>query len=109
MIARCGGSPQLTTLLKTFPHTHYHAQWKLMTWHPVGLLDDALADEIIGVIESKERSDWAGVTKKTRPWPAAHNISPFIAIAPRAAFLKLSGDACKSLLRGSLWRGCLRG
>jgi len=49
-------SPQLSTLLKTFAHTRYHSEWKLLTWHPRGVLDDALADEIIGVVESEERS-----------------------------------------------------
>jgi len=47
-------SPQLTTLLKEIPHTHYHAKWNLMTWHPRGVFDDALADEVVGVIQSEE-------------------------------------------------------
>jgi len=49
-------SQQLTTLLNTVPHTRYHAEWKLVTWHPRGVFDDGLADEIIGVIESEEHS-----------------------------------------------------
>jgi len=47
-------SPRLTTLLKTVPHTRYHAEWNLMTWHPRGVFDDALADEVVGVIQSEE-------------------------------------------------------
>jgi hypothetical protein len=47
-------SPRLTTLLKTVPHTRYHSESNLMTWHPRGVFDDALADEIIGVIQSEE-------------------------------------------------------
>lgn len=47
-------SPQLTTLLNTVPRTRYHAQWTLVTWHPRGVFDDVLADEILGVIQSEE-------------------------------------------------------
>lgn len=47
-------SLQFSTLLKTVPHTRYHAQWQLLTWHPRGIFDDALADEIVGVIQSEE-------------------------------------------------------
>ena len=47
-------SLQFTTLLKTVPHTRYDAKWNLITWHPRGVFDDALADEIVGVIQSEE-------------------------------------------------------
>jgi len=40
----------LATLLKTFPHTRYYPEWRMVTWHPRGLFDDALADKISGVI-----------------------------------------------------------
>jgi hypothetical protein len=36
--------------LKTVPHTRYYPEWRLITWHPRGLFEDALADKIIGVI-----------------------------------------------------------
>ena len=61
----------LATLLKTFPHTRYHPEWRLLTWHPRGLFDDALADKIIGVIGAEERveevpfhryADFSGLT-----------------------------------------------
>ena len=61
----------LATLLKTFPHTRYHPEWRLLTWHPRGLFDDALADKLIGVIGSEERveevpfhryADFSGLT-----------------------------------------------
>src|SRR4029079_14862737 len=45
---------RFTTLLKTVPHTRHHAKWSLVTWHPRGVFDDALADEIVGVIQSEE-------------------------------------------------------
>src|SRR5207247_1346303 len=44
----------LATLLKTFPHTRYYSEWRLLTWHPRGLFDDALADKLIRVIGSEE-------------------------------------------------------
>lgn len=61
----------LATLLKTFPHTRYHPEWRLLTWHPRGLFDDALADKLIEVIGSEERvekvpfhryADFSGLT-----------------------------------------------
>ncbi len=45
----------LATLLKTFPHTRYYPESRLVTWHPRGLFDDALADKIIGAVGSEER------------------------------------------------------
>jgi hypothetical protein len=61
----------LSALLKTFPHTRYYPEWRLLTWHPRGLFDDALADKLIEVIGSEERveeepfhrySDFSGLT-----------------------------------------------
>jgi len=61
----------LAALLKTFPHTRYYSQWRLLTWHPRGLFDDALADKLIRVIGSEERveevpfhryADFSGLT-----------------------------------------------
>ena len=58
-------------LLKTLPHTRYYPEWRLLTWHPRGLFDDALADKIIGLIGSEERveqvpfhryTDFSGLT-----------------------------------------------
>ncbi len=47
----------LATLLKAFPHTRYYPEWRLFTWHPRGLFDDALADKLIGVVSSEERAE----------------------------------------------------
>jgi hypothetical protein len=44
----------LANLLKTFPHTRYYPEWRLLTWHPRGLFDDALADKIIVAVGSEE-------------------------------------------------------
>ena len=42
-------------VLKSFPRTWYFPKWHLVTWHPRGVLDDALADEIAAFIELEER------------------------------------------------------
>jgi len=61
----------LSALLKIFPHTRYSSEWHLLTWHPRGLFDDALADKLIEVIGSEERvekvpfhryADFSGLT-----------------------------------------------
>jgi hypothetical protein len=39
--------------LKKFPHTRFHPEARLFTWHPQGLLDDALADKIVDFIEEE--------------------------------------------------------
>ena len=61
----------LSALLKTFPHTRYYPDWRLLTWHPRGLFDDALADKIIGAVGSEEHveevpfhryTDFSGLT-----------------------------------------------
>jgi len=61
----------LAALLKAFPYTRYYPEWRLLTWHPRGLFDDALADKLIGVIGSEERvekvpfhryADFSGLT-----------------------------------------------
>jgi len=44
---------QIADLLK-ISHTRFHPGCRLFTWHPCGELDDALADAIVGVIESDE-------------------------------------------------------
>ena len=41
--------------LKSFPRTWYFPKWNLVTWHPRGVLDDTLADQIVAFIEMEER------------------------------------------------------
>ena len=38
-----------------FPHASYHAKWELITWHPRGVLDDKLLDEIVAFAEVQEQ------------------------------------------------------
>jgi hypothetical protein len=45
-----------TAFLESFPDTRYFPQWRLVTWHPKGILDDALADRIVEFVEWKERA-----------------------------------------------------
>jgi hypothetical protein len=61
----------LAALLKALPYTRYYSEWRLLTWHPRGLFDDALADKIIGAVGSEERvevepfhryTDFSGLT-----------------------------------------------
>jgi len=33
----------LAALLEAFPYTRYYPEWRLLTWHPRGVFDDALA------------------------------------------------------------------
>jgi hypothetical protein len=52
----------LSALLKTFPHTRYYSDWRLLTWHPRGLFDDALVDKasprLRQEMESRKFQDW---------------------------------------------------
>jgi hypothetical protein len=41
-------------ILKAFPGTRYYPQFKLTTWHPRGILDEALAEKLIAFIEWEE-------------------------------------------------------
>jgi hypothetical protein len=41
-------------VLKSFPRTSYFPKWNLVTWHPRGVFDDTLADQIIAFIEMEE-------------------------------------------------------
>ena len=42
--------------LHQFPNTRFHADVRLMTWHPQGVLDDELVDRILQFIEAEEHS-----------------------------------------------------
>ena len=48
----------LSVLLKTFPHTRYYPEWRLLTWHPRALFDDALARAFR---ERAAVAEWLGV------------------------------------------------
>src|SRR4029450_4361707 len=40
---------------KAFPRTWYHPRWRLLTWYPRGVLNEAFADRVIEFIEMEER------------------------------------------------------
>jgi hypothetical protein len=40
---------------KAFPRTWYHPRWRLLTWYPRGVLNQAFADQVIAFIEMEER------------------------------------------------------
>jgi len=41
-------------ILKNFPGTRYFPRYKLTTWHPRGILDEALAEKLVAFIEWEE-------------------------------------------------------
>jgi hypothetical protein len=43
-----------TSILAAFPHTRYHSHWRTLTWHPRGVLDGVLADQVMAFVESTE-------------------------------------------------------
>ena len=48
-------SPEIIEcLLKDFPRAMYYPKFRLMTWHPIGIFDKALADNIMEFIEWEE-------------------------------------------------------
>jgi hypothetical protein len=40
---------------KDFSGTWYHGRWRLLTWYPRGVLNEAFADQVIEFIEMEER------------------------------------------------------
>src|SRR5215213_2635346 len=40
---------------KAFPGTLYYPKLRLVTWHPRGVLSDALADQVVDFVEMEER------------------------------------------------------
>lgn len=44
-----------STILQAFPGAHYYPETHLFTWHPEGVLDAALADQVIDFVEAEER------------------------------------------------------
>jgi hypothetical protein len=47
--------PHLSDILTGFPNTRWHAEVRVMTWHPQGILDDELADRILEFVELEEQ------------------------------------------------------
>jgi hypothetical protein len=44
-------------ILKAFPNTRYFPEWRLVTWHPTGDLNDELADRFLEFMETEERTE----------------------------------------------------
>jgi hypothetical protein len=40
--------------LNSFPNARYHAAYNLVTWHPLGVLDDRVLDQIANFLEHHE-------------------------------------------------------
>ena len=43
-------------LSEKFPYARYHERWNLVSWHPVGILNDERADAVVEFLESEERN-----------------------------------------------------
>src|SRR4029077_18117320 len=39
---------------KAFPRTWYYPRWKLLGWYPLGVLNEAFADQVFAFIEMEE-------------------------------------------------------
>ncbi len=50
---------------KDFPHTRYYPKFRLRTWHPRGLLNDAFADRIAKFVELEEEIQKAPFNRYT--------------------------------------------
>lgn len=44
-----------SVIRKSFPRTWYSPNWKLLTWYPRGVLNEAFADQVVAFIEMEER------------------------------------------------------
>src|SRR5215213_437252 len=62
----------MSTPLKDIPGIRFHAKAHLVSWHPTGIFDDALADRVVEFLESAERlinepfdrfADFSGLTE----------------------------------------------
>jgi hypothetical protein len=62
----------IESVLKDFPSTLYYPKFRLMTWHPIGIFDAALADKLRDFIEWEEHvqdapfnryTDLSGITQ----------------------------------------------
>jgi hypothetical protein len=52
-------------ILTSFPRTRYYADLQLITWHPRGVFDDILADQVVKFIEIEERTQDAPFNRYT--------------------------------------------
>jgi len=78
-------------ILKNFPGTRYYPRFKLTTWHPRGILDEALAEKIVAFIEWEEyiqdapfdrHTDLSGITE------IRTSVEHIIETARRRCFVK---------------------
>ena len=44
-----------TFIRKAFPRTWYYPEWKLLVWFPIGVLNEAFADQVFAFIETEEQ------------------------------------------------------
>ena len=93
---------------KDFPRTWYHPKWRLLTWYPRGVLNEAFADQVIEFIEVEERVQEAPFDRyarliRTDSYPNRNrSYHPYGAPAPHS---ETTGEV--GIVRGQsdeLWR-----
>jgi hypothetical protein len=52
-------------LAQQFPNAHYYAEWQLVTWFPIGVLDNETADHIASFLEFEEQIEGAHFNRYT--------------------------------------------
>jgi len=54
-----------THIAEKFPYARYHEGWKIITWHPNGVLDDERADRMVEYLETEAEADGAAFHRFT--------------------------------------------
>lgn len=49
--------PDSFTISERFPYAQFHPEWSLVTWHPMGVLDNERADQVVEYLEQEEKPD----------------------------------------------------
>ena len=86
-------------MVKSFPRTWYFPKWHLVTWHPRGVFDDALADQIVTFTEMEERI-------QTAPFDRYVDLSGLTHVELRAGHvfeIAIRRHRAKQLVKSALW------
>jgi len=70
---------------KAFPRTWYYPRWRLLTWYPRGVLNEAFADQVIEFVEMEERVQEAPFDRYADLSGLTHIRIGIDHISPRAA------------------------
>ena len=64
-------------ILKDFPGTRYYPKFHLTTWHPMGILDQAVAEKVIEFIEWEKRALFSLCSRGGRLQNLGRHLEPF--------------------------------